>query len=157
MKRTKTLMIKELDGDLSASEAVELDRAELTDPDLRRARQAWLRTTAAMKSLDPGVPRVPVDRWATRVAADLRPTTSWRERVAATLKRAWWRPVTMGACGLATTAVVLVALWPTPPPRLVSPTARWQRQPMPPPAPVEVTIDRSLTDDRDDAPVSIRF
>ncbi len=157
MKRTKTLMIKELDGDLSPSEAVELERAELTDPDLRRARQAWLRTTAAMKSLGPDTPRVPVDRWATRVVTDLQPTTSWRERVAAILKRVWWRPVTMGACGLATTAALLVVLWPTPSPRLASPTAQWQRRPMPPPAPVEVTIDRSLTDERDDAPVSIRF
>lgn len=155
MKRTETLINKELDGDLSHSEAVELDRAEWTNPDLRRTRHGWQRTKRALESLGPEQPRVPVDRWAAAVSKEVRPRTPFRQQVISVLRGIPWRQrVTMGACGVLTAGAVLFVMWPSAP---TPGPATARLRPIPPPAPVEVTIDRYLTDERDDAPVSIRF
>ncbi len=76
MNRPESLLHKELDGECTASEGVELDRSEWTNPDLRRSRDAWRRTKAAMSALGPTNPPVPVDRWAQNILQHTRPPTA---------------------------------------------------------------------------------
>ena len=166
MKRTETLMNKELDGDLSPSEAVELERAEWTNPDLRRSRKGWQRVTDALNELGPRSPKVPVDQWAAQIVQQSQPRIPWWVRMADGWADVRWRPMAVAACAVATTTFVLVSQWPVPAvpssglsstARFQNPQARLQRRVQPPPAPVEIRVDDRVSDDRDDAPVSIRF
>ena len=158
MKRAETLILKELDGELSRSEAVELERAEWTNPDIRRSRDGWQRTTQALGELGPQAVRIPVDSWASRIADEAKPDASWAARL-----RRWFddtdiRPWTFGAWSLAT-ALALAVVWLVVPPAAVEKqkTALRTVDKTPVVAPVEILVEHPGADDFDDSPVSIRF
>ena len=158
MKRMTMLMSKELDGDITPSEEVELKRAEWTDGEFRRERRGWQRTRAAFEALQAGTPKIPVDQWAKRVHTEARPR-SFLSRLFLSVDGHQLRGWTFGACGLATTAVLLAVLWPsvTPPPTALSDASAWDGRSAADSAPVEVRLTTPLADESDDAPVAIRF
>ena len=168
--REDALVSKELDGDLSRSEAMELERAEWTNPDIRRTRRGWQRTASAMSNLGPARPKIPVEQWAGRIMAQARPRASrwtlvlrWLDSV---VDGGWSHPLAMSVCGLAAVAAVAVVAWLSAldsrgtvgvPTAQLTPEVLAEDVPMPPPAPVEIRVAGPDVEERDDVLVSIRF
>lgn len=157
MKRTEALMNKELDGEITRSELVELDRGERTDPDIRRTRRAWQRTTSAFEALGEVAPRVPVEQWSSRVYVASRPRRPWQEVWSWLREELQARPWTVGACSVGMTAAFALVVWSgSSSPTDTVTTAEWDAHFQAPP-PVEIRLAAPSVDDRDDSLVSIRF
>ncbi|MEM7675537.1 MAG: hypothetical protein AAF449_05990 [Myxococcota bacterium] len=156
MKRTESLMNKDLDGELSHSESVELDRSERTDPDLRRTRDAWQRATRALATIEPQAPRFPVDAWAHQIHVATRPSWSFAVALRRFADHVWRQRWPLSAAGLTAVAAVGLFYWAEQNEASSSSTAGLRVQ-APKVAPVEVRVGSIETIDTDDAPVSIRF
>ncbi|MEL7370101.1 MAG: hypothetical protein AAFN74_14370 [Myxococcota bacterium] len=156
MKRTESLMNKDLDGDLSHSESVELERSEWTDPDLRRTRDAWQRATNALAGIESTSPKLPIDAWAHQVHLATRPKWSLGVALRMCADHAWRQRWIISAASLA--MVAAMGLFFGEGPLVAEPpvTARLQVKAAKS-APVEIRVGAVNAVDSDEAPVSIRF